>query len=182
MLFYQKAPHLEKINASWKAEMKISKMLFAHIALSSLPVLFSGVFFVGVSSVVALFSAVPLSAMMWPKSWDLCYRNPAVRGSEARFPTGRLVFCPWPARSPEHCSSRYPKRCCRFKSLGQVLKERAVRRLSHGTGNNGSGGAEAETKGVGWVRRGSPALAQVGQKVYLFSPVEGLPVGTKRCG
>lgn len=44
LLFYQKAPNLEKINALWKAEMKTNEMLVAHIALSFFPVLFSGFF------------------------------------------------------------------------------------------------------------------------------------------
>lgn len=66
-LFYQKAPHLERINALWKAEMETSKVLLAHTALLSLPALFSGLL-VWVSAVVALFSAVLLSAGMWPQN------------------------------------------------------------------------------------------------------------------
>lgn len=44
LLFYQKAPNLEKINALWKAEMETDETLLAHIALSFFPVLFSVVF------------------------------------------------------------------------------------------------------------------------------------------
>lgn len=58
--------------------------------------------------------------------------------------------------------------------MGQALRERASHRLSHGTGFNGSGGAEAETEGVGWVGwRHSPPptpnLHKLGRRGIFFA-------------
>lgn len=93
LLFYQKAPNLEKISALWKAEMKTDEMLFVHIALSFFPVLFSGAFFVVLSSVAVLFSAVPLSAVMWPQKLALLLQKPHLPCMAARhYPQAGLCF------------------------------------------------------------------------------------------
>lgn len=76
LIFCQKAPHLEKITAPRKAEMKTSKMFLARIDLCSSQFYLVGLFFVGVSSVVTLFSAVPSSAMMWPRTVAFLLQKP----------------------------------------------------------------------------------------------------------
>lgn len=71
--------------------METDEMLLAHIALSFLSVLFSVVFVV-LSSVAALFSAAPLSAMMKPQKLTLLLKKPLHARQRGAFPQAGLYF------------------------------------------------------------------------------------------
>jgi len=142
--------------------MKTSKMLLACIALSSLQ-LQLGFFWGGARPVVALFSATPLSAMVRPQKLASLLRRPRCvrqRGTPVR---RRACLSPLASQGPWRCPFSFPERCCRLKSLWQVLKERAIPRTVQwqwrGRGRN-------QGSGTGATR--PPLLTQVGQKAHLF--------------